>query len=302
MLTTPTTWAITNAEFLAGYGMLCVVAAAVISWQWRQAIGRTERGSDPLPELDVYEVALIGGGPQLALTTALTRLHRDKLLRIRQREGTLKVSGALDATAAPVEREVFEAVRREPGISTLALRKEVKSGDALASMSARLTQSGLLLDAEQAARVRRLWIVGALLTALGIARIVAASSHDPAVGWTAAMVLLVAGATVWLYRQRPLATSRGRDVLRRLRAERDDLRRQPLSGESALTVALFGAGALWLADPAAAAAIGVLREEEATGGPWGSGRGTGGGGASGCASGGGSDSGGGGCGGGGGGG
>jgi len=290
MLTMGTTWGLSSAQFLAGYGALCVAVAAAVGWQWRQAIGRRERSSDPLPELGVYELALIGGGPQLAITSALTRLCRDKLLRIRQREGTLKVAGAIEPTAEPVEGAVFEAVRRQPGISTFALREEIRHSDVLASMSERLTQAGLLLDDAQAARLRRLWIAGAALAALGIARIVAGLSNDAAIGWTAAMVLLVAVATIWLVRQQPLATNRGRDVLRRLRSERDDLRRHPAASESVLTVALFGGGALWLADPATASALGVPREEESAGwsGSWS------GGGASSCASGGSSDSGGGG--------
>ena len=300
MLTTATTWGIGSAQFLIGYGLLCVAVAAAVGWQWRQAIGRGERSSDPLPELGVYELALIGGGPQLAITSALTRLLRDKLLRIRQREGTLKVVGTLEPTAEPVERAVFEAVRREPGISTVALRKEIAGGYVLATMSQRLTQAGLLLDDEQAARMRRLWIAGALLAALGIAGIVAGLSNDAAIGWTAAIALLVAGATFWLFRQRPLATNRGRDVVRRLRAERDDLRRHPVADESALTVALFGGGALWLADPATASALGVPREEESAGWSCRGSGGCGGGGASSCASGASSDGGGGGgCGGGG---
>lgn len=301
MLTTATTWGITTAQFLTGYGLLCVAAAAVVWWQYSQAIGSKERGSDPPPELGTYELALIGGGPQLAITSALARLHGDKLVRIRRNEGTLKVEGELEPAADPVERAVFQAVRREPGIAIEAMRREVEDSDALASLSVRLDQAGLLLDGEQAAKVRRLLIVGALLAALGIARVAAGLGGDVTIGWTAATALAVAIATLWLLRQRPLATNRGREVLRRLRGEREELRRHPGAGESALAVALFGGGTLWLADPATAAALGVPREDESGGGWRGSNRpgGCGGGGGS-SGSGGGGGCGGGGCGGGGG--
>lgn len=301
MLTTATTWGITSTEFLTGYAVLCVIAAAIVWWQRRQALGPRQRRSDPLPELGVHELALLAGGRQLAITSALTRLHGDRLLALRRGEGTLKVAGELEPTADAIERVIFEAVRREPGIATTALRREVEDGEPLASMSARLEQAGLLLDDEQAARVRRLWIVGALLVALGVARVAAGLSNDAAIGWTAAIALVVTMATASLHRHRPVATNRGRDVLRRLRAEREELRRRPGVGESALAVALFGGGALWLADPAAAAALGVPREDESGGGRWGSNRpggcGAGGGGSCG---GGGGGCGGGGCGGGGG--
>lgn len=306
MLTTATTvWGITSAQFLTAYGLLCVAAATWIWWQWHEAIGRRERGTDPLPELGVYELALLSGGRQLAITSALTRLHGDHVLRLRRREGTLKVSGALAPGADPVERAVVEAVRREPGISTTALRSELRQDDVLASMADRLTRAGLLLDGERAARVRRLWIVGALLTALGAARVVAGWQNDAANGWTVAITLVVAFATFWLAGQRPVATTRGSDVLGRLREENEQLRRHPVAGEGALSVALFGGGALWLADPATASALGVPREEEASGGWWGSNRpggACGSGGGIGCAGAGNDGGGGGGCGGGGGGG
>jgi len=265
MLTTATTWGITSAQFLTGYGLLCLAAAAGIWWKWDRAFGRHAPGSEPLPELNVYELALLAGGPQLAITSALAQLHGDDLLRIRRREGTLKVSGER-APAEPLERAIYHAVRREPGVGIEALRRELKNGAELESMSARLVRDGLLPDDEQAAWSRRLWVVGALLVVLGLARIAGGLNNDAAIGWTAAIVVVVAVATFWLLRRRPVATKRGRETLEHLRAEHADLREHPLASQNATTVALFGGGALWLADPAVAAALGVPREEEATGG------------------------------------
>jgi uncharacterized protein (TIGR04222 family) len=267
MLTTATTWAITSAQFATGYGALCVAAGVAIRWRWQQATDRTRRATGPAPELDLYEVAVLGGGPQRAITSALAQLHGDGVLRVRRREGTLKVCGALPPGADPVERAIFAAVRREPGISTTALRREVQEDDALTSLSARLTEAGLLLDERPVRRVRRLWIVGALLAALGVARVVAEVRDDEPIGWTAAAVLAVTLATWWLATRRPVATRSGRDLLGRLRGEHNQLHRHPLAGEGALAVALFGGGALWLADPAVASALDVPREDASGGGP-----------------------------------
>jgi len=266
MLTTATTWAVTSAQFATGYGAICVVAGVVIRWRWQQATGCTQRATGPAPELDLYELAVLGGGPQRAITSALTQLRGDGVLRVRRREGTLKVSGALPPGADPVERAIVAAVRREPGISTMALRREVQEDDALTSLSARLTEAGLLLDQKPVRRVRRLWIVGALLAALGVARVVAEVRDDEPIGWTAATVLAVTLATCWLATRRPVATRSGRDVLGRLRGEHEALRRHPLAGEGAMAVALFGGGALWLADPAIASALDVPREDGFGGG------------------------------------
>jgi uncharacterized protein (TIGR04222 family) len=281
MLTTATTWGITSAQFLTGYGLLCLTAAGAIRWKWDRAFGGQARGAEPVPTLDVYELALLAGGPQRAITSALVQLHRDDLLRIRRHERTLKVSGERPP-AAPLERAIYHTVRREPDIGIEALRRQVKDGAELESMSARLVRDGLLLDDEQAAWPRRLWIVGALLVVLGLARIVGGLRHGASIGATAAIVVVVAAATFWLLRRRPPATQRGRATLERVRAERADLRDSPVAGESAMTLALFGDGALWVADPATAAALGVPREEDAHGRY---GRGTGCGAGGGCSAG-----------------
>ena len=299
MLTTATTWGVTNAEFLAGYAALCAAAAAGVWSQWRQARGHEERSADPLPELDAYAIAILGGGPQLAITSALTQLYRDGVLRVRRREGTLKLSETGATAADPVERAVLETVRGRPRISTAELRRTLEDDEALTSIAAQLRREGLLLDDEQASRVRRLRLAGALLAGLGVARLVAVWREGGAVGWLAALVLIVTAATVWLLCHRPLATSRGRGVLERLRAEREDLRRDAAGSESAMSVALFGGGTLWVVEPAIASAFGVPRESGLNGGDPNRGRGMEGGCASGFGCGDGGGGGGGGCGGGG---
>jgi hypothetical protein len=77
------------------------------------------------------------------------------------------------------------------------------------------------------------------------------------------MVVAVVAATVWLIRRRTTMTARGRDIVRARREDREDLRRVPLAGESAMAVALVGGGALWLADPGLASTLDVPREDVA---------------------------------------
>ncbi len=304
MLTTAITSAITSTQLLIGYGVLCAVVAIGIRWQWQRAIGQKEHTKDPLPELGLYQLAMLGGGPQLAITSAVAQLHRDGLITVDASDGGLKAAGALDPTADPLAREVLATIRRQPAITAPALRADVAQSEAVRSMTARLTEVGLLLDEQQASRLRRLWLVGGLLAAVGIAAILSPASDDPTLGWLLAMVLVVVFATFRLFRHRPLATNRGRALLTRTRAERDDLRRHPGMGESAMTTALFGGAALWVADPAIASALGVPREGDSGAGWRGGGGGScsAGGGCSSGSSGAGCGGGGGGCGGGGGGG
>jgi uncharacterized protein (TIGR04222 family) len=294
MLTTATTWGITGPQFLWGYGVICLVAALGIWRQWRRALGPQDRGNDPLPDLGLYRLAMLAGGSQLAITAAATKLHHDGV--IAAEDGRLALVGKLSPGADRLERAVADTVGREPGISASAMRAELVDSEPVQWLTDELTQAGLLVDAPQATRVRRLWIVGALLGLVGIARIAAGLSNDAPVAWLVVMVGGVLFATFWLARRPILATHRGRGILRRHRGEHDELRHHPSAGQAALTAALFGGGALWLADPAIASSLGVPREEE-----WHWSRGSSGptcGAAGGCASGGGSSCGGGGCGGG----
>src|SRR5687768_6506928 len=113
--TTAGTWGITGAQFLWSYGALCAVTAAGLWQAYRQALGPPAGPLDPLPELDRGQIGVLNDGPDCASTAAAARLYYDGL--VRGENGTLAVTGELDAPADPVEREVFETVRREPWLT-----------------------------------------------------------------------------------------------------------------------------------------------------------------------------------------
>jgi uncharacterized protein (TIGR04222 family) len=304
MISTATAWGITDQQFLWGYGALCLGGATAIWQQRRSALGPSGLGNDPLPELGHYKLAMLSGGPQLAITAAATKLHRDGLLEAGPDDGTLVVSGELGPGADRLECAVFDTVKHDPCLTTATLRAELDDSEPVRWMKDELVAAGLMLDDARSAAIRGLWLVGAVLALLGIAGLVAGLVDGAAAGWLLVMVGVVAGATLWLARHRPPATNRGRAIVKRQRQERHDLRRNPAASESVLAAALFGGGALWLADPAIASTLGVPREAGRTwsGGGGGYACSAGGGcssGASSCGGGGGSCGGGGGCGGGG---
>ncbi len=279
MLRTATTWGITGPQFLWGYGALCLGAALGVWQQWRSALGAKEHGNDPLPDLGPYKLAMLSGGPWLAITAAATKLHRDGLLKASSADGTLEVSGRLEPGADRLERAVFDAVKCEPGITAATMRAELEDSESVRWIRYDLVNAGLMLDESRSARLRRLWLVGGALALLGIGRIVAGALNHAAVGYLVVMVLVVVYATFRLGVKQPLATRRGSEIVKRRRQEHADLRRHPVAGESVMAAALFGGGALWLADPAIASSLGVAREQDRS---W-----TGGGGGShGCAGGG----------------
>ncbi len=279
--TTAGTWGITGAQFLWGYGALCAASAVGLWHAYRQALGPPAGPLDPLPDLTVSEIGLLNDGPGCAITAATARLYYDRL--VTGTDDTLAVTGELDASADPVEREVHETVRREPWLSVAEILARVQESATMQTLSEQLTRSGLLLDERQARRIRLLWIVSALVTAIGVLRILAGLAEGRPILVLGVMTAVAGLASARLFFLWPEATQRGQDVLERLRGASDPLERQSSSTQIALTAALFGAGTLWLAESAIASALGVPREDDPSVGTSGSGGGGGcGGGCGGC--------------------
>jgi len=283
MLTTATTWGITGPQFLTAYGALCVGGLFAVGLAWLRLLGPSAPRDDAMPDLGLYELAMLGDGPQLAITSAAAQLHRDGLIKAGLAGGTLEIAGELDPDADPVERAVFEILRDEPGISVNDMRTRAEDGEAVQSMTDELTGAGLLVPRDRVTSLaRRILLGGGLLALLGIVRIAAKAIHGKPVGWLVGMVVVVVIATIWITGAMPVATARGRAALHRWRDAHDDLRRQPIGGECALVAALFGGAALWLAAPELASALGVEREHTTSGGGGGGGDGGCGGGCGGC--------------------
>ncbi len=167
----------------------------------------------------------------------------------------------LDPGADRLERAVYDTVRAEPGISTFGLRAALLDSDPIRWLSSELQDVGLLIAPDAARRLRWLWLWGAGLALAGALLVVAALDAGAVAGYLTAAVAAVVLATVHVARRgSPVATARGVQIVRARRAEREDLARSPQAAESATATALFGGGALWLADPALASTLDVPRE------------------------------------------
>jgi len=277
------TWGISNASFLWFYGILCVLTLSGI-WRWRRSLlNAGDSNARPGP-FDAYDLAMLNGGPQLVITIAAAKLHRigslahgtsGRTVEVRQRPDEA------DDRSGALEREVYEVVLRNPGVCARALRKELEVCAPMQQLAFTLTQAGLLLDEGARARINRLWLWILPLLALGIARVVEGSEADASVAYTDMMLAALALATLWLAMQRRWATAPGRRLLDTERGGRRTLGRVPSQEEIPRALALYGAGALWAADPGIAFAWAVPRERGSTwtGGGDGCGAGVGAGGA-----------------------
>ncbi len=279
---TSATWGITGEQFLWGYAALCAATAIGVWHAYREALGPPAGPTDPMPELSIGEIGLLSDGPGCAITAATARLYHDGV--VHGTSGSLSIVGELEPTADPVEREVFDTVGREPWLSVAQILDRVRDSATMRTLTEQMTHAGLLLDEPHARRIRLLAIVPALVTVIGALRILAGLAEDRPVLVLLAMTAVAGLATVRLATQRLDATRRGQDILERLREESESLLREPTASRGALTAALFGAGALWLAEPAIASALGVPREDGlgSAGGGGGGGCGGGCGGCGGC--------------------
>jgi len=223
--TTAGTWGITGAQFLWGYGALCAATAAGVWQAYHRTYGPPASPIEPLPELSVCQIGVLNEGPDCAITAATARLYYDGL--VRGTDGTLVATGELDATAYPIEREVFETVSREPWLSVDEMRGRVRESAVMRSLTQQLTRTGLLLDEKAARPLRLLWVLPALVTSLGVLRILAGLADGRPILVLAVMTAAAGLATAWVVFMRPAATRRGQDVLERLAASTIPTRVRP---------------------------------------------------------------------------
>jgi uncharacterized protein (TIGR04222 family) len=113
MLSSATTWGIDGPAFLWGYAGLAAVAGLLAGWRWRAAMG-PEAGTEHA-ELDPTRLALLSGGPQLAVTTVAATLHQAGVLRAGGKPGTLVADGTLGPDAASSSARCSRRSGANPG-------------------------------------------------------------------------------------------------------------------------------------------------------------------------------------------
>jgi uncharacterized protein (TIGR04222 family) len=269
------TWGISGPSFLWLYIGLSLVAAIAI-WLLRRWLLNTGEGTPAPVRLDVYELAMLNGGPQLAITTAAAKLHNEGALASGASAKTV-VAATRPAHGSDLEHEVYGAVERTNGMSGRVLRRQLEDCATIRAMSARLVDAGLLLDESRRSIVNALWLLYVPVVALGAARAVAGVQNDRPVLYIVIATAVVAWGMARFALKRVRATARGQERLDSERGGRTSIAHTPVGAEIPLAVALFGTGVLWAAEPAIASAWAVPREHA-----WANAGGSSGGGGSSC--------------------
>lgn len=269
------TWGLSGPTFLRIYLVLagCVLIAALVARRAVRSRGPTDYLGESLGtdgKDGPFLAAYLGGGPKLALLAALSSLRVAGLVH-GQNKRCERTAAALPTRLSGLERAVLAAASDSPTRDQLLASGPVT--EALSQLRDELVRRCLLVDDRDRARYRRWGVAMLAVFALGVVRLVAGASGGKPVGYLAFSLALVAVVTVLLWVITPERTGFGERELARLRTEhrhlspsmRPDWAANGAMG-AALAVGMFGAGALWAADPAFAEEVGAKATANGYGG------------------------------------
>lgn len=245
---------------MEAYAVLCAAVVAAIWLRRRSLIGAGD-DAPPADRLDPYAVAVLNGGPQLAITIAAAELHRRaELIRSGRQILANRRPQIVAGSGGELEQEVFEAVERNPGTSPHQLRRRLAGSPAIARIESELTDAGLLLAPPRRRELHRLWLWAVPVLALGVTGLLAAIDGSEPLTMPAALVVGLVVATIWVAGERRRSTARGQALLDGERGGRRSLGHVPSPEEVPMAVAVYGAGALWAAEPGIADAWSAGRD------------------------------------------
>ncbi len=286
------TWGISGGSFLALYAG---IAAAVFAGTWllcralaRAPVSANGLGSASGGALTPEEVALLRGGPPLAVTVAALDLRSGGALEpLEGHRGRMRAAGSGPPSGNPLAGALWDAVATAGRpVWAPQLRRQLAHGPVMAEMRSDLRRRGLLLSSSVRRAIRALGLLPLAVIALGVARLVAGSSNGKPVGYLTLELCAVVAGWIWLLVKSPRQSDAGRKALAAVERARPSTGR----GDAAMSVALSGTGVLWASDPAFAQGWGVPVGSGGSSGFWGGGAsggsggcgGGGGGGGGGC--------------------
>lgn len=249
------TWGVSGSAFLFVYALIALVTLGAVLRARHTLRAGVPVSSTELDRRPEY-VAYLNGGRDLAVYAALSAMHVDGSITTADRAaGMVRAAGPVAAEGSRLQRAIHAATtrltRRRGLVHAPGVTRELDDiGD-------RLVRSGLLLSrpARQRYRASSYWMLAVL--ALGFVRTMAGTANGRPVGHLIVAMLLVGVAFLVLLARVPERTRAGDTLL----ADQRD-RHAALSptmrpdwasvgaGAAALSVGVFGVGALMAAQPA----------------------------------------------------
>lgn len=255
------TWGVEGPQFLASYAsaLLVFLAVAIALRRWA-----TRADTEPAGRLPTAaEAALILGGRAQAVFAAVAALKAGGAVGNAGR-GVLGVTGSLPSDASRLDTAVYDAIRQ--GTSVSRLPGDPSLVTALDEVEASATRAGWLLPAQRRSAVRTGGFVLAALAAFGAVRTVAGFLNQQPSLFILLLTILTAVLAVVFLVKVPRVSRAGLAAVQQLRSRNTHLhpRHRPSwsvygATGAALSVALWGLSAWWVADAAFAAAAGLPR-------------------------------------------
>jgi uncharacterized protein (TIGR04222 family) len=282
---------LSGPEFLSFYvAVLGASAGVALVLRWLLRLPSAEPGED-VPELTPYEAAYLGGGPDLAVHAAIANLAHRRVLAVQPVERKVSVQDLLPSGAHRLERRIYHAAGEGETISQV----RADASTVVDKLRKRLQEDGLILADERATVIRFFsGLLLALVTLLGLAKIVVGLERGRPVGFLVALTFVSLGVAIVFFTKRPLRSRRGDQVLARLQEQNAALRsaagsrpEQLAAEDLVLALGLFGMGII-ATGPVADVRTAVQPSPGSGGGGWvtgcgsGCGGGCGGGGCGGC--------------------
>lgn len=265
------TWGVSGSAFLFMYAVIALVTlGAVLRVRHTLRAGLPSRGDD-LDRRPEY-LAYLNGGRDLALYAALSAMHVDGSITTADRAaGMVRAGGPVPPHGSRLQRAIHA------GTTRLTLRRGLVHAPGVAreldDIGDRLVRSGLLLSDTARGRYRAtaFWMPAVL--ALGFVRTMAGTANGRPVGYLVVAMLLVGVAFLVLVLQTPLRTVAGDAVLTEQRERHTGLSPSMRpdwvsvgAGGAALSVGVFGVGALFAAQPVFAEELAVQKSAALGGG------------------------------------
>ena len=197
------TWGISGPTFLWLYAAAFLVTACGV-WLRRKGLLNAQDGRAPSATPDVYELAMLNGGPQLAITIAIAKLHRLGALVAgsgkKIRTAGRPKSTATSPTSTTRSTTPSSARRGSPRASSSASspaprpsRRSRRSSPTRACCS----------TTRRARRSTGRWLLFLPVIGLGAARVVAGIQNERPVAFIVIAVCAVAFVTIMVALQAP---------------------------------------------------------------------------------------------------
>lgn len=248
------TWGISGQTFLGLYWILTaatILAVLLIKRTIRAQL--PEHGSRTRLDDEPYLAAYLHGGADLALTAALASLRADGLVRCRDKRCEL-TEAAPARNHSDLEEAVLAVLATPRPRRSLARQFAVVS--AARKLRNQLIERGLLMSDLQYTKYQTSSMLLMAVFALGVVRMLAGMGNNRPVLYLALSMAATLAIALLLALRKPNRTVPGDRELARLTVDHEHLapRHRPdwTAGgatSAAMAVALFGAGALYAADP-----------------------------------------------------